>query len=47
MKNPDRPVAPGLEVSATIEFFTEEPRDCQDGLILLVDEDVVEIPLCV
>ncbi|XP_022089961.1 cilia- and flagella-associated protein 47-like isoform X2 [Acanthaster planci] len=47
VKNPDKPVAPGLEVTATIEFFTEEPQDCQDGLILLVDEDVVEIPLCV
>ncbi|XP_033635373.1 cilia- and flagella-associated protein 47-like isoform X1 [Asterias rubens] len=47
VKNPDRPVAPGLEVTATVEFFTEEPQDCQDGLILLVDEDVVEIPLCV
>ncbi|XP_077977423.1 cilia- and flagella-associated protein 47-like [Glandiceps talaboti] len=45
VRNPTKPVAPGMEVKATIEYFTEVPKDCHDRLILLVDDDVIEIPL--
>ena len=45
--NPDRPIASGLEVNATVEFYTDEAQNYQDRLILLVNEDVIEIPLCV
>ncbi|XP_033113331.1 cilia- and flagella-associated protein 47-like isoform X2 [Anneissia japonica] len=47
VKNPEKPVAPGLEVPGTISFTTDEPLDCQDRIILLVDEDVIEIPIFV
>lgn len=46
MANPEKPVAPGLEVTATVEFSTEERQDYQDRIILQVDDDVIEIPLC-
>ena len=45
MKNPDRPVAPGLDVQALVEFYSTKAEDAQDRVILVVDEDVVEIPL--
>ncbi|XP_078698604.1 cilia- and flagella-associated protein 47-like isoform X8 [Branchiostoma floridae x Branchiostoma belcheri] len=45
VRNPDRPVASGLEVTATVDFQTDKNEDCKDRVILLVDEDVVEIPL--
>ena len=45
VRNPDRPVASGLEVVATVDFQTDKNDDCKDRIILLVDEDVVEIPL--
>ncbi|XP_070567350.1 cilia- and flagella-associated protein 47-like [Ptychodera flava] len=45
VRNPDKPIAPGLELKATIEYFTDVPKDCHDRVILLVDDDVIEIPL--
>ncbi|XP_071954714.1 cilia- and flagella-associated protein 47-like isoform X2 [Antedon mediterranea] len=45
VKNPEKPIAPGLEVTATLSYTTEEPQDCQDRIILLVDEDIIEIPI--
>lgn len=45
MKNPDHAIAPGLEVAALVEYYTTRAEDAQDRVILLVDNDVVEIPL--
>ena len=45
MKNPDQAVASGLDVSALVEYYTTKAEDAQDRVILVVDNDVVEIPL--
>lgn len=45
MKIPDHAIAPGLEVAALVEYYTTKTEDGQDRVILLVDNDVVEIPL--
>ena len=45
MKNPDHPIAPGLDVSALVEYYTTKAEDAQDRVILIADNDVVEIPL--
>ena len=45
MKIPDHAIAPGLEVAALVEYYTTKTEDAQDRVILLVDNDVVEIPL--
>ena len=45
MKNPDHAIAPGLEVSGLVEYYTTKAEDAQDRVILVVDNDVVEIPL--
>ncbi|PFX34680.1 Calponin-likey domain-containing protein 2 [Stylophora pistillata] len=44
-KNPEHAIAPGLEVSALVEYYTTKAEDAQDRVILVVDNDVVEIPL--
>ena len=44
-KNPDHAIAPGLDVSALVEYYTTKAEDAQDRVILVVDNDVVEIPL--
>ena len=45
VKNPDHAIAPGLEVSGLVEYYTTKTEDAQDRVILVVDNDVVEIPL--
>lgn len=45
MKNPDHAIAPGLEVSGLVEYYTTKAEDAQDRVILIADSDVVEIPL--
>ena len=45
MKNPDHAIAPGLEVSTLVEYYTTRAEDAQDRVILVADNDVVEIPL--
>lgn len=45
VRNPDHAIAPGLEVSALVEYYTTKGEDAQDRVILVVDNDVVEIPL--
>lgn len=45
VSNPAKPIAPGLEVSATVEYRSDAVGDYQDRLILLVDEDVIEVPV--
>ena len=44
-KNPDKIIAAGLEVSALVEFCSNKEEDCSEMFIIMVDEDVVEIPL--
>ena len=45
VKNPDHAIAPGLEVSGLVEYYTTKAEDAQDRVILVVDNDVVEVPL--
>ncbi|XP_046848828.1 cilia- and flagella-associated protein 47-like, partial [Xenia sp. Carnegie-2017] len=45
VKNPDKPIAPGLDVTVLVEYYTEDFEDRQDRTILLVDDDIIEIPL--
>ncbi|XP_013416633.1 cilia- and flagella-associated protein 47 isoform X1 [Lingula anatina] len=44
-KNPEKPIAPGLEVQAIIEFDPTEEKDYKDRMLLAVDGEGVEIPL--
>ncbi|XP_076799523.1 cilia- and flagella-associated protein 47-like isoform X2 [Clavelina lepadiformis] len=43
--NPQRPVAPGMEIFATVEYISDVAEDARDRIILSVDDDVIEIPL--
>lgn len=45
MKNPEIPVAPGLEVAAVVEYKTSEAVDAKDRIVVTVDGDVIEVPL--
>ena len=45
MKNPEAPVAPGLEVPAVVEYETTEAVDAKDRIVITVDGDVIEVPL--
>lgn len=45
VKNPDKPIAPGLCVPAVIEYETDDAKECRDRLVVTVDGDVIEIPL--
>ncbi|XP_035166918.1 cilia- and flagella-associated protein 47-like [Oxyura jamaicensis] len=45
VENPEKPVAPGLQVKAVVEYYPESEEDLEDRLLLLIEEDVVDIPL--
>lgn len=45
MNNPDKPIAPGLDVTALVEYYTDKAEDQHDRAVLLVDNDIIEIPL--
>ncbi|XP_052708553.1 cilia and flagella-associated protein 47-like isoform X1 [Crassostrea angulata] len=45
VKNPNKPIAPGLCVPAVVEFETIEPKEIKDRLVVTIDGDVIEIPL--
>ncbi|XP_021363645.1 cilia- and flagella-associated protein 47-like isoform X2 [Mizuhopecten yessoensis] len=45
VRNPNKPVAPGLCVPAVIEFEIKEEKEVTDRLVVTVDGDVIEIPL--
>ncbi|NXK65254.1 CFA47 protein, partial [Sylvietta virens] len=45
VENPEKPVAPGLQVKAVVEYTPKGAEDLRDKLTLLVDDDVVHIPL--
>ncbi|NXR80156.1 CFA47 protein, partial [Pycnonotus jocosus] len=45
VENPEIPIAPGLQVKAVVEYTPKGAEDLQDKLTLLVDDDVVHIPV--
>jgi len=45
VKNPDKPVAPGLSVPAIIEYTCTEEGEFKDRIVVTVDGEVVEIPI--
>ncbi|NXB02908.1 CFA47 protein, partial [Cnemophilus loriae] len=45
VENPEQPLASGLQVKAVVEYTPKGAEDLQDKLTLLVDDDVVHIPL--
>ncbi|KAL4233464.1 hypothetical protein ACF0H5_008145 [Mactra antiquata] len=45
VKNPDKPVAPGLSVPAIIEYTSTEEGEFHDRVVVTVDGEVVEIPI--
>ncbi|XP_052530326.1 cilia- and flagella-associated protein 47 [Tympanuchus pallidicinctus] len=45
VENPENLVAPGLQVKAFVEYCPEIEEDLQDSLPLLIEEDIVDIPL--
>lgn len=45
VKNPNAPVAAGLEVPAVVEYETSEAVDAKDRIVITVDGDVLEVPL--
>ncbi|NXU59159.1 CFA47 protein, partial [Turnix velox] len=45
VENPERPVASGLQIAAFVEYYPKSNKDLQDRLLLLIEEDIVDIPL--
>ncbi|XP_069613759.1 cilia- and flagella-associated protein 47 [Ranitomeya imitator] len=45
VQNPEKPVAPGLQVTASVEYRPIEKEDIRNKLLVVVDDDVIEVPL--
>ncbi|XP_053790649.1 cilia- and flagella-associated protein 47 isoform X2 [Vidua chalybeata] len=45
VENPEKPIASGLQVKAVVEYTPQCAEDLQDKLTLLIDDDVVHIPV--
>ncbi|NXF13082.1 CFA47 protein, partial [Smithornis capensis] len=45
VENPEKPVAPGLQVKAFVEYYPDRIENLEDKLVLLVEDEVVDIPL--
>lgn len=45
VENPEKPVASGLQVTAFVEYYPESEEDLKDRLLLLIEDDIVAIPL--
>ncbi|NWJ00208.1 CFA47 protein, partial [Crypturellus undulatus] len=45
VENPEKPVASGLKVTAVVEYYPDSEEDLHDRLLLLIEEDIVDIPL--
>ncbi|KGL74317.1 Uncharacterized protein CXorf22, partial [Tinamus guttatus] len=45
VENPGKPVASGLKVTAIVEYYPDSEEDLHDRLLLLIEEDIVDIPL--
>ncbi|XP_041438289.1 cilia- and flagella-associated protein 47 isoform X2 [Xenopus laevis] len=45
VQNPDKPIACGLQITATVEYRPSKKEDIRDRLLVFVDQDVINIPL--
>ncbi|NWQ76028.1 CFA47 protein, partial [Columbina picui] len=45
VENPEKPVASGLQVTAFVEYYPESEENIQDRLQLLIEDDIVDIPV--
>lgn len=45
VKEPEKKIAPGLEVNAVVEYYTEKEEDSNDHLVLLVNGITEKVPL--
>ncbi|NXT79712.1 CFA47 protein, partial [Zapornia atra] len=45
VKNPEKPVASGLQVTAVVEYYPKSKEELQDRVLLLIEDDIVEIPV--
>ncbi|XP_069827114.1 cilia- and flagella-associated protein 47 [Dendropsophus ebraccatus] len=45
VQNPEKPVAPGLQVTASVEYHPTKKEDIRDKLLVVVDNDAIELPL--
>ncbi|NXV81725.1 CFA47 protein, partial [Atlantisia rogersi] len=45
VKNPEKPVASGLQVTAVVEYYPNSEEELQDRVLLFIEDDVVEIPV--
>ncbi|XP_041343867.1 cilia- and flagella-associated protein 47 [Pyrgilauda ruficollis] len=45
VENPEKPIASGLYLKAVVEYTPKSAEDLQDKLTLLIDDDVVHIPV--
>ncbi|XP_077338680.1 cilia- and flagella-associated protein 47 [Lithobates pipiens] len=45
VQNPEKPIAPGLQITATIEYKPSKKEDVSDKLLVVVDGDVINVPL--
>ncbi|KAM3935444.1 cilia- and flagella-associated protein 47 [Leptodactylus fuscus] len=45
VQNPEKPIAPGLQVTASVEYHPTKNEDICDKLLIVVDNDVIEVPL--
>ena len=45
VNNPEKPVAPGLEVPAILTYATSEPVERKDRVVVTVDGEVIEVPI--
>ncbi|XP_071992034.1 cilia- and flagella-associated protein 47 isoform X2 [Engystomops pustulosus] len=45
VENPEKPVAPGLQVIASVEYRPTKKEDIQDKLLVVVDNEAIEVPL--
>ncbi len=44
-KNEKQLIAPGLEINALVEYHNKNEEDCKSETVLIVDEEIIEIPL--
>ena len=45
VNNPEKPVAPGLEVPAVLTYETAEAVERKDRIVVTVDGEVIEVPI--
>ena len=46
MRNPSLPVPSGLDVRAVVEYRQIDDVDITDRIVVTVDGEVIEVPLC-